>query len=855
MTYQPSGADVRKAPAPRSWPENPTASDGELLGRFVQRQDQAAFAALVRRHGPMVLASCQRRLHHPQDAEDAMQAAFLALARKAPELTDQTNLACWLYTVAQHAALDAQSSAAARRQRELHAMSRPATDPHEQAAQHEMRRLLDDELNQLPIKFRAPVVLCYLEGQTNEEAAKQLGCPVGTLKFRLAQARDMLRVRLEKRGLVLAAALFADWLARHTQAAHLAAALVENTTELAAQFASAANTAGASTLPAQLATGVLEKMKTQPIATSSGSAASRSPAGKHGPRNSLSSSPPAARAAKAGIGRGYFWMAGAGLLLVSTVLLLAMSFLRPSRDPEVEGILGRLREAQRDWWDNEGFTAGRQIDADFALARLLDKQRDWWENEDLARNGDTNSDRPLARLRELQRAWLDSEGLAQSDPAKDPAGALARLDAVNRRWWRGEGLAKAQSAPATADTVAAEDSPEPSAAELADLTVKLLEKQGTQRFLNSGGTQESEAAVQLGLQWLAAQQQPDGRWQIGKNPGTASWINRSTDITATALALLPFLARGETHKGSQDINTYTKQVEHGIRFLLAQQKPDGSLMGSPTGMYTHALATIALCEDFGMTADPMLKGPCQRAIDYLVKAQSSRLGGWRYGGPGQQDSDLSVSSWVLMALKSGQMAGITPPRETLEKAAAFVQKLETPQGTFNYQLNLPAGHTKPYPATMTAIGLLCRQYVQAQSGGEESRSPNLQRSLDLVLQNPPTIFEGQGGLRYPVVQRPRYTNFYYWYYATYALLPLGGEAWQQWNPQMREMLVRLQNKGEQNAAHKGSWDPEGSQLMEVSGRIGVTSLALLTLEVYYRHLPLNRPEMGEMQKNLTKRTK
>src|SRR5262249_39202346 len=191
------------------------------------------------------------------------------------------------------------------------------------------------------------------------------------------------------------------------------------------------------------------------------------------------------------------------------------------------------------------------------------------------------------------------------------------------------------------------------APDLANLRLKLEDKDGTRRFLNTGGTVESEEAVQLGLQWLAAQQGNNGSWsKDGGRPGGRG----ASDATTTALALLPFLARGETHKGSESINTYTKQVERGLMFLIGMQKPDGDLRGG-SNMYTHALATMALCEAYSLSGDPMLKGPCQRAVDFLVKAQA-RDGGWRYT-VAPANADLSVTSWCLMALRSGQMACIS----------------------------------------------------------------------------------------------------------------------------------------------------------------------------------------------------
>jgi hypothetical protein len=273
--------------------------------------------------------------------------------------------------------------------------------------------------------------------------------------------------------------------------------------------------------------------------------------------------------------------------------------------------------------------------------------------------------------------------------------------------------------------------------------------------------------------------------------------------------------------------------------LISQQKPDGDLRGG-SNMYTHALATMALCEAYSLSGDPMLQGPCQRAVDFLVKAQSQREGGWRYS-PNPPSCDLSVTSWCLMALKSGQMAGIIIPQETVEKATGFLRQVSRDDGGYGYTRGSP-GHSPPQPAVMTAAGIVCRQYLlssSGQAGGtEDVRSPNMTRGTDIIVKNPP---------------RPSVKNFYYWYYATYALLPVGGDAWKQWNPQVRDLLISLQEKNDSQL--RGSWSPQGAYQLQASGRVGVTALALLTLEVYYRHLPLNRPELGEMAKDLSKTTR
>jgi RNA polymerase sigma-70 factor (ECF subfamily) len=173
------------------------AGDGELLERFRLRRDEASFAALVRRHGPMVLGVCSRILGNAHDAEDAFQVTFLVLAKKAGSLARPDLLANWLYGVAYRTARKARGRALRQgeHERQAEVMARAQPDPQEPA--RELREVLDEELNRLPEKYRAPLVLCYLEGKTNEEAARQLGWPVGSMSARLARGRGLLRARLK----------------------------------------------------------------------------------------------------------------------------------------------------------------------------------------------------------------------------------------------------------------------------------------------------------------------------------------------------------------------------------------------------------------------------------------------------------------------------------------------------------------------------------------------------------------------------------------------------------------------------------------------------------------------------------
>jgi RNA polymerase sigma factor (sigma-70 family) len=204
-------------------------SDGQLLERFVSQHEEAAFATLVSRHGPMVLSVCQRVLGNWHDAEDAFQAAFLTLAQKAATVRQQTTVGSWMYQVAFRIAIHLRQRTKKRQQREEHACPRPACDPLDEVTGRELLAVFDEEVQHLPARYRAPLVLCCLEGQTRDVAARQLGYSVNTLNRRLERARQLLRTRLARRGLAPSAALLTVGLPQVTATASVPAPLVRAT--------------------------------------------------------------------------------------------------------------------------------------------------------------------------------------------------------------------------------------------------------------------------------------------------------------------------------------------------------------------------------------------------------------------------------------------------------------------------------------------------------------------------------------------------------------------------------------------------------------------------------------------------
>jgi RNA polymerase sigma factor (sigma-70 family) len=235
-------------------------SDAQLVEQFVARRDEAAFEVLVWRHGPTVLGVCRRVLRQEQDAEDAFQATFLVLARRAGSIGRRQAVGGWLYRVALRVALRARARASRRADRETRAADVPAAERTPDVVWSDLRPVLDEEVSRLPAKYRAPFVLCYLDGKTNEEAARELGCPKGTVLSRLAWARERLRARLTRRGLTLSAGLLAAALAANTAAA-VPTALVEATLKAALLVAAGRAVAEAtSATVAALTKGALQAM-------------------------------------------------------------------------------------------------------------------------------------------------------------------------------------------------------------------------------------------------------------------------------------------------------------------------------------------------------------------------------------------------------------------------------------------------------------------------------------------------------------------------------------------------------------------------------------------------------------------
>jgi RNA polymerase sigma factor (sigma-70 family) len=218
-TATPSGIVLRRLREMVTAKEAHAAPDQQLLDRFVTNREETAFTALVRRHGPLVLGVCRRVLRHEHDAEDAFQATFLVLARRAASINKRASVGSWLYQVAFHVANKARKRTTNRRKREEQAAVRRQADALDEVTGRELLAVFDEELQNLPEGERAALVLCYLEGKTRDEAARDAGCSESTLKRRLERGKERMRLRLARRGVALPAALLAAGLAQSARAA------------------------------------------------------------------------------------------------------------------------------------------------------------------------------------------------------------------------------------------------------------------------------------------------------------------------------------------------------------------------------------------------------------------------------------------------------------------------------------------------------------------------------------------------------------------------------------------------------------------------------------------------------------
>ena len=344
---------------------------------------------------------------------------------------------------------------------------------------------------------------------------------------------------------------------------------------------------------------------------------------------------------------------------------------------------------------------------------------------------------------------------------------------------------------------------------------------------SEGGTVESEKAVELGLEWIARHQRPDGSWALDtrsacKGEGCPDSPAMVSDTAATGLALLPLLGAGHTHTRP---GRYQKTIERGLHWLMKVQQPSGELFtggGQITVFYSHAIATMALCEAYGLTRDKRLRDHAQKAVFFINRNQNRADGGWRYQFG--QAGDTSVFGWQMFALRSAHLGGLDMNKAVLRRAREFLDQAASDPRKSTYGYLVDSGASP----TMTAEALVCRQLL-----GWPRDLPPLVAGTAKVAAN---------------LAESHQRNIYYWYYATQLLHNMRGKEWEQWNAQVRDGLIAMQTTGK--GCDRGSWDPlqpEADVWGSKAGRLYTTSLSLLTLEVYYRYLPLYKDRGGDVK--------
>ena len=366
----------------------------------------------------------------------------------------------------------------------------------------------------------------------------------------------------------------------------------------------------------------------------------------------------------------------------------------------------------------------------------------------------------------------------------------------------------------------------------------------------TGTRKRMDDAVDYGLRWLAAHQSPNGSWSAS---GFGTYCNGKPvtdksrmpdgagksqyDVGVTGLALCAFLGAGYTHRGKHD---FARTVGLGLRYLKNVQDPEGCF-GPRTNqqfIYGHAAAALAMVEVYGMTGSPIFKGSSQRALEFIALSRNPYMA-WRYGvRPG--DNDTSVSSWMIMPMKSAQIINADAvargkPKPLVLDEAAFdgmrkwLDKMTDPEtGRIGYQTRgsktaRPAEMMDRFPAekseAMTAAGLLARTFL-----GEDARkSPVMQKGFALLRSLPPVWNADDGSI-----------DMMYWYKGALAAFQVGGETWNIWHEALAKQIVPTQRLDTDFCQYKGSWDPAGVWGPD-GGRVASTALMTMTLEVFYRY--------------------
>lgn len=376
--------------------------------------------------------------------------------------------------------------------------------------------------------------------------------------------------------------------------------------------------------------------------------------------------------------------------------------------------------------------------------------------------------------------------------------------------------------------------------------VEGLRREGLPEDVAKKRADEIDDIVEGALRWMALHQESDGRWSMSafqdncvgdkkcSDPAQSKEKAHMQDPAQTGLVLLCFFAKGYTHV---DQHHYKENLKRAIDYLLKMNNNGDLRCGG--SMYTQGIVTMALAEAYIMTADDRLRKPLEDSVRFIINAQNPKTGGWRYG-PGDPTSDTSVFGWQIQALKAADAAGIKFPRKVLDDAKRWLDAAKSGKDGGLYGYTGPAAH----PA-MTAEGLLAKLLIDGNTEGKD-----VEEGAGFLSQNlpkweeppPPTGRSTQRGAR-PVDLHTSTFNIYYWYYATQSLFNIGGDPSAKWNAAMYDILKAQQCK---DGCSSGSWDPDdiwGTQYK--LGRMYMTAMSTLCLEVYYRYLPVYLQNKGK----------
>ncbi|MCZ6574735.1 MAG: hypothetical protein O7C98_16405, partial [Planctomycetota bacterium] len=349
-------------------------------------------------------------------------------------------------------------------------------------------------------------------------------------------------------------------------------------------------------------------------------------------------------------------------------------------------------------------------------------------------------------------------------------------------------------------------------------------------------SKDQNQAVQLGLRWLAAHQDVDaaGNWDcdgftkhdppddLSRGPGSAHY-----DVGVTGLATLAFLGAGYTDRGTKRDNPYARNVRMALRYLTTIQDEEGCFgpRASQHYMYNHALATLALCEAWAQTRNPRYKRPAQDGLNFLAKARNPYMA-WRYGVR-LGDNDTSVTTWAVLALRSGKYGGLDVDPDAFEGARAWIDKMTDPDyGKVGYLMPggssaRPEALVDKFPAdrteSMTAAGILVRLAT-----GETPESAIVRKGADLCLKMPPVWNPDAGTI-----------DMYYWLHGTLAMYQVGGEHWRRWVAFLLKAALEHQHP-KNSGSRTGSWDPVGPWGPD-GGRVYATAVMTMALEIAFRY--------------------